>query len=332
MQIEKESSNKLDKIGIYKIINLINNKVYVGSTQKSFISRYKSHYEKLRINKHIGYLHLQNAVNKYGIENFKFEILEECEKEQCIEKETFWIKYYNSTNKEKGYNINDNPANSPFTIKEVVEKAAITRKEGYKNGRNIPNSGTFKKGVEVWNKGLKYDSTNHLKVPKKVKGDRSNFIKTIKEKQIPIEVYNIDNKFIKEYRYVEDIILDSKNEEKILCNEMILWNTNGRNGYNPFILFSCNIHKSCNYGKPYKGLIFKYKNHNVHIKQEELLENPTLERQKEDNQQPSLIRNNFEGSTTNTRILTSNVEDSNGNTSILPLKKIVLNFNKTKLF
>lgn len=64
----------------------------------------------------------------------------------------------------------------------------------------------------------------------------------------------------------------------------------------------------------------KYKLH-VLTKQEELLEHPTLERQKEDNQQPSLDSNISEGSTTNTQDQTSNVEVSNGNTSILPSTK-----------
>jgi hypothetical protein len=49
------------------------------------------------------------------------------------------------------------------------------------------------------------------------------------------------------------------------------------------------------------------------FKSEELLENPEV-----DNQQPSLNRNIFKGSTTNSRILTDNAEDSNGNTSIRP--------------
>lgn len=69
-----------------------------------------------------------------------------------------------------------------------------------------------------------------------------------------------------------------------------------------------------------KGFIWKYEDTKDLVKQEELLETPTLERQKEDNQQPSLVSNNFEGSTTNTRIQTDNAEDSNGNTSILPFK------------
>lgn len=74
------------------------------------------------------------------------------------------------------------------------------------------------------------------------------------------------------------------------------------------------------------GLIYKhnYFISNARLKQEELLENPTLERQKEDNQQPSLLSNEFEGSTTNSRIQTDNAEDSNANTSILQSKRLMI--------
>ena len=51
----------------------------------------------------------------------------------------------------------------------------------------------------------------------------------------------------------------------------------------------------------------------VHVKQGELLEHPT----DEDNQQPSLDSNVFEGSTTNNRVLTDKAEDSNVDTSTL---------------
>ena len=70
---------------------------------------------------------------------------------------------------------------------------------------------------------------------------------------------------------------------------------------------------------------------NVHVKQDELSGKPC-----EGNQQPSLDSNIFEGSTTNSRVLTSSVEDSNANTSVLPGIKgttfeIILNrdFSKT---
>lgn len=61
-----------------------------------------------------------------------------------------------------------------------------------------------------------------------------------------------------------------------------------------------------------------YKVFTVLDKQGELLENPTFERQKEDNQQPSLSSNTLEGSTTNSQILSEvNSEDSNADTSAL---------------
>ena len=43
-------------------------------------------------------------MNKYGINNFSFEIIEECKKNELSEKEKYWIKYYNSTSP-NGYNL-----------------------------------------------------------------------------------------------------------------------------------------------------------------------------------------------------------------------------------
>ena len=43
-------------------------------------------------------------MNKYGINNFSFEIIEECKKNELSEKEKYWINYYNSTSP-NGYNL-----------------------------------------------------------------------------------------------------------------------------------------------------------------------------------------------------------------------------------
>jgi len=135
MQIKDESKENLDKIGVDKITNIINNKCYIGITEKSIYKRFYTHYSKLKTNNHKSYQYLQNSVNKYGIDNFVFEIIEICENIECIKRETYWIEYYNSTDREKGYNINKFPERSPFNIREVVEKAAITRKTNYKNDK-----------------------------------------------------------------------------------------------------------------------------------------------------------------------------------------------------
>ena len=60
-------------IGVYKITNLVNGKVYIGSSV-NIKSRKWKHFYSLSHNKHQNQ-HLQRAYNKYGKENFSFEIL-----------------------------------------------------------------------------------------------------------------------------------------------------------------------------------------------------------------------------------------------------------------
>jgi len=79
---------------IYKTINLINGKIYVGQDSNNNPDYLGS-----------GLL-LEKAFEKYGKENFKKEILEECfSKEELNIREIFWIKELNSNNKDIGYNI-----------------------------------------------------------------------------------------------------------------------------------------------------------------------------------------------------------------------------------
>lgn len=89
----------MEKIcGIYKITNKINNKCYIGQS-KDIIKRWKTEYKWHKLNRH-----LQSAFNKYGLENFDFEILEECSPNLLNEREQFWITIYNSFDRNFGYN------------------------------------------------------------------------------------------------------------------------------------------------------------------------------------------------------------------------------------
>ena len=65
------------------------------------------------------------------------------------------------------------------------------------------------------------------------------------------------------------------------------------------------------------------------VKQGELLENLVV---KQDNQQPSLGSNTLEGSTTNSRVLPNNVENSNANTSALPFNNYAILDSNPKAF
>ena len=86
--------------GIYKYKNKINGRIYIGQST-DIEHRYKQHlYDaKNRTEKSTG---IDIAINKYGIENFCFEILEECDVNQLDERERFWINYYDSYH--NGYN------------------------------------------------------------------------------------------------------------------------------------------------------------------------------------------------------------------------------------
>ena len=80
---------------IYKITNDINNKVYIGLTElQNPIDRWTKHLSDY--NKAVKYSKrpLYEAMSKYGIEHFHFEIIEETDQPQ--EREQYWIKYYNS--------------------------------------------------------------------------------------------------------------------------------------------------------------------------------------------------------------------------------------------
>lgn len=88
--------------GIYKIENMINGKIYIGQSVDIY-KRWADHISSLNKQTHIN-RHLQNAWNKYGNENFKFEIIKLCAKEKLNIEEMRSIKAYNSFG-ENGYNL-----------------------------------------------------------------------------------------------------------------------------------------------------------------------------------------------------------------------------------
>lgn len=87
--------------GIYKIQNNINGKIYIGSSVHIEL-RWLAHKNSNNW-KRDSCPKLYAAFQKYGLENFTFSIIEEvADKENIINRENYWIKYYNSI--EKGYN------------------------------------------------------------------------------------------------------------------------------------------------------------------------------------------------------------------------------------
>lgn len=89
--------------GIYRFLSWVDGKIYVGSAVKIYQRRI-DHIKDLRKNRH-GNSYLQNAWNKYGENNFTFEVLELCSKDKLLEREQFYIDTLNCV-RPNGYNLN----------------------------------------------------------------------------------------------------------------------------------------------------------------------------------------------------------------------------------
>lgn len=125
----------IDKnIGIYIILNTINGKFYIGSSS-DIQQRFYNHKSKLLNNIHANQ-HLQNSVNKYGFENFKFDVIANCPLEKLDSLEQWYVD-----------NLNPN-----YNIRKFVESnRGIILTDSHKEKIKISMKGKFAKIV------LQYD-------------------------------------------------------------------------------------------------------------------------------------------------------------------------------
>ena len=126
---------------IYKIENLVNGKVYIGLTV-SLVKRWSSHRSGMS-----GSVLLINAMNKYGLDNFSFSVIEDNLVESCLsDREIYWIKFYDSYL--SGYNMTEGGEMSPSLLPEVKAKISRNHFCRGKFGENNPHFGK-KRSQEV---------------------------------------------------------------------------------------------------------------------------------------------------------------------------------------
>lgn len=151
------------KSGIYTITNKINSKIYVGYA-KDITTRIYQHKGALKANRHKN-LHLQNAYNQYGKENFIYEILENClEKELCA-REHYWATILNTHNREFGYNEKPTDPNGIGS-----EHSESTKKKISLANTGKKQSQESKDKISAANKGNKHSKETKDKISRGLKG------------------------------------------------------------------------------------------------------------------------------------------------------------------
>ena len=168
------------KKDIYIIKNKINNKVYVG--QADFAAkRWESH---LKDSKSKPKIIIDQAIKKYGIENFWYELLE-YQVPDYNDKEKYWIKKLNSQ-VPNGYNVAPGGKGTGFGIESVsasiknqeildliikdISEGELTFQEISKKYRITPNVvQAINQGTSYFNKDLKYPIRQYFLSPEKFK-------------------------------------------------------------------------------------------------------------------------------------------------------------------
>lgn len=187
---------------IYKTTNLINNKIYIGKTTTEDPNYYGSG------------IVIKQALEKYGKENFKREIIDQADSpDELNEKEIYWIKFYDSCNRDIGYNRSHGGDGFIGITEETIEKIQKSR-SWYKHhsdetkqkmsdaSKGKPKSDAHKKALsEAWEKRkIEKPCTEETrkKRSKSLKGkNKGKYIKVYKFEDCNGVIYETTEGFVK---------------------------------------------------------------------------------------------------------------------------------------
>lgn len=192
-------------IGIYQIKNNINNKLYIGSSC-NIEKRFLAHKNLLKRNKHHS-IHLQNAWNKYGEENFTFDILEITNIDNLLEKENYFLNTLLKSN-EYMNSISDYFIKNSYNICPLAIK-------GFSGKHQRKTLIKMLKGKNQYKEIFKVDLDNNIL-------EIYDFITDIKESYNSV-MYSINNKVCikhKNYGYV----LSENWSDNYKIEKQFIWN------------------------------------------------------------------------------------------------------------
>ena len=152
---------------IYKITNNLNGKIYIGKTLKTPEKRWREHVHDSKSSE-CANRPLYKAFQKYGIENFSLETIEQCSSEEVNEKEKYWIEYFGSF--KNGYNATLGGDGAQYCDYDLIYSL-------FQQGKNIKEiSAITHYDVSTCRKALDEFKVSHE--DRQIRG-RENIIKTI---------------------------------------------------------------------------------------------------------------------------------------------------------
>ena len=152
--------------GIYKITNLVNNKVYIGAS-KNVEKRWSNHRN--------GRTAIAEDLQTFGLDNFKFEVLLECPEDMLCQWERDMICLYDSDDPEKGYNSkNDRPYS--LKVSESLKGRKLSGETRRKlseslKGRKVSNE--VRRRISEAHKGRSRSEETKRKISEVLKGKSS---------------------------------------------------------------------------------------------------------------------------------------------------------------
>ena len=252
--LEKEESHKV--VGeIYKITNIITNKMYIGQTRSHYlnkgkyrpfghIGRFKSHIsESKNICKLNACRYLNSAFNKYGIENFVCELIVNCEISELDNYEKKYI-YELNTRFPNGYNLTNGGQKCGFEKgkKVVLNEEVKPAVQQLINNDNLKRSEKTKQLISKRLKDYKSDlqvrkddmgrvqkihAINRFEKYKNIQIDSNNidsYIRIVKNNTLNYEyvrvtINKLQTTFVGQYETIEEI----KNRARQFILDIIKW-------------------------------------------------------------------------------------------------------------
>lgn len=211
MQIDYSLFNKS---GIYRITNLVNNKSYIGSSCNLY-NRLYEHFRYLRLNRHAN-SKLQAAYNKYGKENFKYEIITFGPCDYCFKIEQLCFDVYKP---EYNFYLKAEMTNRKLS-EETKKKIGIKSRQKFLDNPNLKNVlKESRNKKQVWNKGKTevYSQETKEKMSNAAKKSYKNKLgnpdvrkkatcSSVETNRIPVGIYNKNGKLVQEFYSISEAI------------------------------------------------------------------------------------------------------------------------------